>query len=119
MIKMSEIYLDYNEYTQYGGTLDKNIFDRLEFRSEKIINARINGNICIDEDLKRCIFEIIEYLNSISNNGSISNIKSISNDGYSITTNDNINYYDDLYGINGIINTYLHKYIKPRGISYV
>lgn len=114
-------FLTFDEYQTMGGTLDETKFDRIEYRSEKIILSRIHQNIEIDEDLKRCMYELIEYLNKSVSNGAISNIKSVTNDGYSMTMNvsSNKKQYDDLYGINGIINTYLYKYIRSRGVSYV
>lgn len=115
-------FLCYQEYLQLGGTLEESIFDRIEYRAEKIIKARINSTIAIDEDLKRCVFELIDFLNSMSVNGVISDVKSVSNDGYSVSiggsTSNKSNYYD-VYGVTGIINTYLSKYLKPKGVGYV
>lgn len=112
-------FLTFAQYQEMGGTLEEAQFDRIEYRSEKIILSRIHCPIEIDEDLKRCVFELIDFLNSFSKNGAISNIKSVSNDGYSVSMGETSNKYEDIYGINGIINTYLHKYIKSRGICYV
>lgn len=117
---MDEQFLSYQEYTDLGGTLDESLFTRLEFRAEKIIKSRINCYIEIDKDVKMCVFELINCLQSI--NGSInesSQISSISNDGYSISYSNNNKSYNDIYGINGILNSYLHKYMKPRGVYYV
>lgn len=114
-------FLTFDEYQTMGGTLDETKFDRIEYRSEKIILSRIHQRIEIDEDVKRCMFELIEYLNKSIDSGAISNIKRVSNDGYSVTMNVSTSKskYDDLYGINGIINTYLYKYIRSRGVRYV
>ena len=115
-------YLCYQDYLQMGGTLPVENFDRLEYRAEKIIESRINATIRIDNDLKRCMFELIDFLNAVNVNGVIGSVKSVSNDGYSVSLNTassgNSNFYD-VYGIDGIINTYLSKYLKPRGICYV
>lgn len=112
-------FLTFEQYQEMGGTLDETQFDRIEYRSEKIILSRINCPIEIDEDVKRCVFELISFLNSSTNNGVINNIRRIGNDGYSVSMINNSNKYEDLYGIDGIINAYLHKYIKSRGVCYV
>lgn len=116
-------YLCYQEYLQMGGTLELDVFDRIEYRAEKIIQARIKATrIIIDEDLKRCVFELIDFLNSINVNGVIGNVSSISNDGYSVsmnTTSGSKQKFHDIYGVDGIINTYLYKYLKPKGIRFV
>ena len=114
-------FLTYTEYQEYGGKLDYALFDRLEYRAEKIIKAKINCAIRIDEDVKKCTFELIDCINEIvstsSNSGSVQNI---TNDGYSISySSNNDDDFTYIYGINGIINSYLHKYIKSRGIGYV
>lgn len=118
---MSERFLNYTEYQEYGGKLDSALFDRLEYRAEKIIKAKINCNIIIDEDVKRCTFELIDCINEIvSTSASSGSVRNITNDGYSISYSSNSeNSYTNIYGINGIINSYLHKYIKPRVIGYV
>lgn len=118
---MREMFLTYTEYQELGGKLDDVSFDRLEYRAEKIIKAKINRDIDIDEDVKRCTFEIIDCINEIvSNSNSAGSVRGIKNDGYSISYSVNKeNNITDIYGINGIINSYLHKYMKPRGISYV
>lgn len=114
-------FLTFTEYQEFGGKLSYDIFDRLEYRAEKIIEAKINCAIRIDEDLKKCTFELISCLNEIlSTSSSSGSVKKISNDGYSISySNNSEDNFTNIYGINGIINSYLHKYIKPRGIRYV
>lgn len=115
-------YLCYQEYLQLGGDLTPEVFDRIEYRAEKIIQARINATITIDEDVKRCVFELINFLNSMTVNGVISDVKTVANDGYSVTVGGNSVFtskYEDIYGVDGIINTYLRKYLKSRAIGFV
>lgn len=115
-------FLTYQEYLQLGGDMEKESFERLEYRAEKIIMTRINRCVCIDEDIKRCTFELIDCLNVSMSNGVIGNVKRVSNDGYSVEMSDSSGVkqkYDDISGVNGILNTYLHKYLKPQGIPYV
>ena len=61
------MYLKYEEYTDYGGTLDETAFNDLEFDAESIVNwytfNRLKREEWKDalesEELKRCVYQLI------------------------------------------------------------
>lgn len=58
--------LIYSEYTDYGGTLTQEEFNRYEYRSSTLINAhtfnRIKNETPVRETVKRLVFELVELL---------------------------------------------------------
>lgn len=83
------MYLTYDEYKAYGGTLSESDFDRFSFRASSEINNATFGRCKllaeIPESVKRCEFELIGYISKNTNNGAVSGVASFSNDGYSVT----------------------------------
>lgn len=95
-------YLQYAEYINYGGTLDKAAFTDLEYEARTYINwytfNRLKGEE-IPEEVKECMYHIMKLLQNkmealnipAGNNGSSSyigsGIASQSNDGVSISYN--------------------------------
>lgn len=63
------MYLTYDEYTEYGGTLDETAFRDLEYDAESTINwytfNRLKrpewSSALKSEDLKRCVYQLIRY----------------------------------------------------------
>ncbi len=61
------MYLKYEEYTDYGGTLDETAFNDLEFDAESVINWYTFNRLKRDEwkdaleseELKRCVYQLI------------------------------------------------------------
>ena len=77
------MYLDYNEYKQYGGELEEIPFANAVYKACKIIDAYTFGRIeQPTESIKRCVFELVGVINS--DHGSIT---SESNDGVSVSYN--------------------------------
>lgn len=136
------MYLSYEEYTQYGGTLDETAFTDYEFDAESTINwytfnrlKRVEWASSLNtEELKRCMYQLIRLrqiedellLGSIGNNGSESNssvaagITQESNDGVSVSYN-TLNSKDVLTYASGsatkedIINKYLNSIVNDLG----
>lgn len=94
------MYLTYDEYTGYGGTLDDATFSNLAFGAERTIDYatfnRLREESVIPEEVKRLMFVLInnahkqeEALNlgSSQNGTSGKYITSQSNDGVSVTYN--------------------------------
>lgn len=100
------MYLTYDEYQEYGGTLDETTFNDFEFEAESIINwytfNRLKGETYYPEAVKRCIYRLIYMAKLkadamqlgmlVSTTGETSNnsspaIQSQSNDGVSISYN--------------------------------
>jgi len=102
------MYLTFEEYKGYGGTLSDAEFGRFNFRAECEINNatfdRCKSLSPIPEEVKRCCFELVTYLSKNAQGGAASSVSSFSNDGYSISYTDKQTAQEQ---ISGIIYTYL------------
>ena len=109
------MYLTYDEYKDYGGTLSDADFDRFAFRAEKEIDIvtqdRCKTLVNIPEEVERCMFELIGYLSKNTNNGSVSAIASFGNDGYSVTYADQKKATQQIYDI-------IYTYLVNTGLMY-
>lgn len=84
-------YLTYDEYREYGGTLEETAFSRLSYKASRKIDRltfnRLQNDTEIKEPVKRLMFELIGV---IGNNDNTSEnyspaIASEGNDGYSVS----------------------------------
>ena len=61
------MYLTFEEYTNFGGTLDETAFEQLEFEARTIIDwwtfDRLQNDVEYSEAVKRCAFKIISLIN--------------------------------------------------------
>lgn len=86
-------YLTYEEYKSLGGNLDKTPFNLLEFEARKIIDGNTQNRLInvseIPQEVKLCIFKLINSILKFSDEGNSqnSNIASENIDGYSVTYN--------------------------------
>lgn len=59
------MYLTYDEYCDYGGTLDETEFQDLEYDAESTINwytfNRIKNMSVLPEAVKRCMYQLIRW----------------------------------------------------------
>lgn len=91
-MEFSEQYLTYDEYRLLGGTLDIMPFNLLEFNARKILDGRTQGRLIgievIPQEVKICVYSMINELISYGDNSSTDNINknvaSESIDGYSV-----------------------------------
>lgn len=95
------MYLTYDEYTEYGGTLEETAFEELEFEARAQIDwwtfNRLQNEETYPEAVKRCMFKLIKLLEDkqkamaiipIAEDGSVkAGIASESNDGVSTSYN--------------------------------
>lgn len=93
------MYLTYEEYQSFGGTLDEPTFNRFEFQAEAEINyatfGRLKGDKVFPLEVKRLTLHLVELLEKRTaafslgsgNNTSTTYITSQSNDGVSISYN--------------------------------
>ena len=107
-------YLDYVTYKELGGTLEDTPFNLLEYNARKKIDERTFGRLIgidpIPNEVKLCVYELINVLDSYSsykleNKG----VSSESIDGYSISyqaPNKTITEAQESE-VKDIINTYL------------
>ena len=59
-------YLTYEEYINYGGTLDETTFGDLEFQAELEIDwytfNRLQNDTAVSDRVKRCVFALIKLI---------------------------------------------------------
>lgn len=63
------MYLDYETYVEYGGTLDEAAFENAEYDAESTINWYTFNRLkreewqdaLYSEELKRCVYQLIKY----------------------------------------------------------
>ena len=122
-------YLTRKEYLQLGGTVpDEMPFNLLEFNARKCIDKYTFGRL-IDlttqtQEVKLCVFELIEKINSYSFNNEERTNKSISSentDGYSVSYSTD---FDALIKskeaeIRDVIYNYLATSKLENGIPYL
>jgi len=97
------MYLTYDEYLAFGGTVEETAFDNLEFEARTVIDWWTYNRLQNDEEypeaVKRCMFKLINIIIAkqraqlLKNNGTVntdvteSGIVQQSNDGVSTTYN--------------------------------
>lgn len=97
------MYLTYDEYEEYGGTLEETAFEQLEFEARCVIDwwtfNRLQNETTYPEAVKRCVFKLVSLLQdkqqsmivdtqgSGSSNSLQAGIISESNDGVSTSYN--------------------------------
>ena len=82
-------YLIYNEYRHLGGTLAELPFNILEFECRQKINERTQGRLKkaseIPEEVKMCMFNLMNCIDSYASKNASKDIASESIDGYSVS----------------------------------
>ena len=91
-MEFSGQYLEYDDYKALGGTIDETPFNLLEYNARKKIDERTFGRLQnlenIPQEVKLCVFELINVLNSYSIDETKNKAISSENiDGYSISYN--------------------------------
>ena len=90
-MEFSGQYLTYNEYKALGGNLDITPFNLLEYEARRIIDnrtlQRLKGIEIIPQEVKMCMFALINSISSYSScvNSNNKNIASENIDGYSVS----------------------------------
>ena len=89
-MEFSGQYLTYNEYKALGGNLDITPFNLLEYEARRIIDnrtlQRLKGIEIIPQEVKMCMFSLINTINNYANQGQTSkNISSESVGSYSVS----------------------------------
>lgn len=89
------MYLTYEDYKSYGGTLDKSAFDNFNYRAKVKIDYYTDNKLCNDtefgEKIKRATAEIVDLLSTyaeyqkIVTNTENPVVSSQSNDGLSVS----------------------------------
>lgn len=110
------MYLEYTDYMAYGGELSETAFNRFCRRAEKLIDiytlSRLENTAYDDipNDVRICVFELIEYISNNFENGTVSSKTSESNDGISVSYNVR-SAEKEIYGI-------IYTYLAESGLLY-
>ena len=110
------MYLSPEDYIKYGGQLDINQFERLRFRAEKEIDKHTQSRLRnarygdIAEEVKRCMLELIDYINNNLSGGDIRVVQSESNDGVSAS-------YETKTADSAMYNI-IYTYLSGTGLMY-
>lgn len=88
-MEFSGQYLTYQEYVELGGTLSQMPFNLLEFNARKQIDIntknRLKGIDEIPQEVKLCVFYLINAIDNFMKATDKGNIASENIDGYSVT----------------------------------
>ena len=89
-MEFSGQYLTYDEYKALGGNLDQTPFNLLEYEARRIIDnrtlQRLHGIEKIPQEVKMCMFSLVNTINGYANQGQTSkNISSESVGSYSVS----------------------------------
>ena len=89
-MEFSGQYLTYDEYKALGGSLDQTPFNLLEYEARRIIDnrtlQRLKGINQIPQEVKMCMFSLINTINGYANKSQTSkNISSESVGSYSVS----------------------------------
>ena len=77
------MFLTFEEYKAMGGSLSETDFNRLSYRAEQTLNSYTFGRITIpDNRVRGCMFDLIDCESEKEQNAGV---KSVSNDGFSVT----------------------------------
>lgn len=119
-------YLTYLEYKALGGSLAEAPFKLLEFESRQIVDKYTFGRLKDLEtqiqEVKLCIYKLIETLNSYNISQSQNKaIKSENIDGYSISYGNGTTGLEDAKNseLKDIINTYLSECYLDDNTPYL
>ena len=120
---MHSVYLTYEEYKNYGGTLPQSAFIPLEFRSRKrvdyLTDSRVQAMQEVPEAVKLCVLSLINLENEVGAEAQSKNtVTSFNTDGYSenyggksISTTDEAEKV-----MNRTVRTYLHGEYDDNGV---
>ena len=89
-MEFSEQYLTYDEYKSLGGNLNQTPFNLLEYEARRIIDSRtlqrLKGIEQVPQEVKMCMFSLINTINNYANQGQTSkNISSEIVGSYSVS----------------------------------
>ena len=113
-------YLTYEEYKSLGGLLDLTPFNLLEFEARKEVDKytfnRLVNLETQNQEVKLCIYALIEQINS--NKANLKGVASESTDGYSISYTSQ-NNSEISQKTRNIIETYLINCKLADGTPYL
>lgn len=115
-------YLTFDEYKQYGGTLDANAFLPLELKSRKRIDyltdSRVQGMADVPEAVKLCAYALINMEGAVGAEAQATNpaVTSFSTDGYSESYGNALNADTARAQMNKMVGEYLFGERDDNGV---
>lgn len=115
-------YLEYAEYTKYGGTASEAEFTTLEFRARKRIDrltaSRVQNMSSVPTDVKLCMMSLIEVDRKVGVEAQATNpvITSFNTDGYSETYGKALSVTDAEKSMSATIKTMLWGVKDDNGV---
>lgn len=116
------MYLTYDDYKAFGGTLDQTAFENLEFKARKrvdyLTDCRVRDHMeTISEAVKRCMFSLIETESKVGIEAQASHPQatSFSTDGYSESYGGAITVENAGRSLNEIVQSMLYGEVDDEG----
>ena len=116
------MYLTYDEYLEFGGTLDQTAFEHLEFKARKRIDyltdCRVRDHMAvISWAVKHCMYSLMEMERKVGIEAQALNPQatSFSTDGYSESYGNAINTEDVGKRMNALVASMLHGEVDDEG----
>lgn len=103
------MYLTYNDYISYGGSLPESTFNQINFRVQKQIDFVTGNRVSkmneTPEAVKRCIFDLIQQEQSYDK--TLGSISSANNESGQLALSFSTDGYSETYGSGGSTGEYL------------
>lgn len=117
-----DVYLTFEEYTEFGGTLPQASFTLLEFKCRKRIDyltdSRVQGMAAVPEAVKLCMMSLIAMENAAGAEAQATNpvVTSFNTDGYSETYDKMMSAADAAQSMNAAIRSCLYGEKDDNGV---
>lgn len=116
------MYLTYEEYKAYGGTLSETDFTVIEFkcrkRIDKLTDCRVQKMSSVPEAVKLCVMSLIKLENAVGAEAQAENpvVTSFSTDGYSESYGKAMGVSDASTAMNSTIYSMLYGELDDNGV---
>ena len=116
------MYLTYEEYKAYGGTLSETDFTVMEFkcrkRIDKLTDCRVQKMSSVPEAVKLCVMSLIKLENAVGAEAQAENpvVTSFSTDGYSESYGKAMGVSDASTAMNSTIYSMLYGELDDNGV---
>ena len=115
-MELNPTYLTYEEYKKMGGTILEQFFNSLEYKAELIVDKytfnRFRKIKSYPNELKICIFDLINVIDNLNNSMTGNGISSETVGSYSVTKS---SVSDINFSYRNTINAYLSN-VKVNGV---
>jgi len=119
---MNTVYLTYEEYVAYGGTLPQSDFTLLEFKCRKRIDyltdSRVQNMAAVPEAVKLCMMALINVEDAAGVEAQVEHpvVTSFNTDGYSESYGKALGVDEAANAMNAMIRNYLYGELDDNGI---